>query len=79
MLIIIPAILLAALFIWACVKSFGGSSNGGSSRYAQTGHWMEFDPGVDEKKVGDPKYPNAGMDSIMKHEFLHDMLDDNKG
>ena len=39
---------------------------------------MDFDPGVDSDKVGDPKYPNAGIDSVMKHEFLDDLIDKSK-
>ena len=39
---------------------------------------MDFDPGVDSDKVGDPKYPNAGIDSAMKHEFLDDLIDKSK-
>jgi len=39
---------------------------------------MDFDPGADSNKVGDPKYPNAGMDSVMKHEFMNDLLDGDK-
>ena len=46
------------------------------SRYAKTGSFMDFDPGVDANKVGDPKYPNAGMDRVLKHEFLNDLMDD---
>ena len=37
---------------------------------------MDFDPGVDSDKVGNPKYPNAGMDSVMKHEFMSDTFDE---
>lgn len=43
------------------------------SKYSKSGNWMDFDPGVDENKVGDPKYPNAGTDSVMKHEFLDNL------
>lgn len=39
---------------------------------------MDFDPGVDSDKVGDSKYPNAGVDSVMKHEFLDDLMTDDK-
>lgn len=38
---------------------------------------MDFDPGVDSDKVGNPKYPNAGIDSIMKYKFLEDILKNN--
>ena len=46
------------------------------TRYEQSGNWMDFDIGRDEKKVGDPKYPKAGIDSVMKHEFMDDLLND---
>ena len=46
------------------------------TRYEKSGNWMDFDIGQDEKKVGDPKYPKAGIDSVMKHEFLDDLLND---
>jgi len=44
------------------------------SNYSKTRHWTDFDPGVDTGKVGDPKYPNASMDSVMKHEMLDEVL-----
>ena len=44
------------------------------TRYEKSGNWMDFDIGQDEKKVGDPKYPKAGIDSVMKHEFMDDLL-----
>ena len=39
---------------------------------------MDFDPSVDEDKVGDSEYPNAGIDSVMMHEFMNDLLDEDK-
>lgn len=39
---------------------------------------MDFDAGVDSNKVGDPKYPTAGIDSVMKHEFMEDVIDRDK-
>ena len=47
------------------------------TRYEKSGNWMDFDIGRDEKKVGDPKYPKAGIDSVMKHEFLDELFHDN--
>ena len=47
-----------------------------TTKYEQSGNWMDFDIGRDEKKVGDPKYPKAGIDSVMKHEFMDDLLND---
>lgn len=75
MLIIIPAIVFIAFLIWAL---FRPTKSGKDTRYSQTGNWMDFNPGEDEDKVGDPKYPNAGMDSVMKHEFLNDLMEDDK-
>ena len=48
-----------------------------TTKYEQSGNWMDFDIGRDEKKVGDPKYPKAGIDSVMKHEFMDDLANDN--
>ena len=80
MLIIILAILLIGFVIWAITR--GSKANNGSSqgrsRYAETRSFMDFDPGRDAGKVGDPRYPNAGSDSVMKHEFLEDVLDDGR-
>lgn len=47
-----------------------------TTKYEQSGNWMDFDIGRDEKKVGDPKYPKAGIDSVMKHEFMDELLND---
>lgn len=47
-----------------------------TTRYEQSGNWMDFDIGRDEKKVGDPKYPKAGIDSVMKHGFMDELLKD---
>ena len=71
MLIIAPAILIIGLFVWLLFRP--GS---GDSPYEKSRNFMDFDPGKDEKKVGDPKYPTAGADSVMKHEFMNDLFDD---
>jgi len=55
-----------------------GKTRHDDSRYAKTESFMDFDPGVDSSKVGDPKYPNAGMDSVLKHEFMNDLSDGDK-
>ena len=77
--------ILFLLFCLGCVIStlVKGGSKGKSaghddSRYARTQSFMDFDPGTDSDKVGNPKYPNAGMDSVMKHEFMNDLLDGDK-
>lgn len=54
------------------------SSGSKQTRYSKTGNFMDFDPGVDSDKVGDPKYPNAGIDSVMKNEFLDDVMKDER-
>jgi hypothetical protein len=71
MLIIIPAILIFSFLIWALTRP-----DSGSSPYEKSRNFMDFDPGKDGKKVGDPKYPTAGADSVMKHEFMNDLFDD---
>ena len=77
--------ILFLLFCLGCVIStlVKGGSKGKSaghddSRYAITRSYMDFDPGTDSDKVGDPKYPNAGMDSVMKHDFIEDLINDEK-
>ncbi len=69
---LIIIVVLLVIIIWAL------SRGGGSSRYEKTGSFMDFDPGRDSDKVGDPKYPNAGVDSVRKHEFLDDLMKDKK-
>ncbi len=73
-------ILLLILFIFILIKDTSGSENDREkyTRYSKTGNWMDFDPGKDSKKVGDPKYPNPGADSVMKHEFMEELMDDKK-
>ena len=46
---------------------------GSGSKYSDTQHWTDFDPGIDTKKVGDPKYPHAAMDSVLKNKMLDDL------
>lgn len=76
---------LFLLFCLGCViysVAKGGSNDKATrhddSRYARTRNFMDFDPGVDTNKVGDPRYPNAGMDGVLKHEFMNDLLDGDK-
>lgn len=79
---------LAILFLLFCLGcvirtivkgGFKGKSAGhDNSRYARTRSFMDFDPGMDTDKVGDPKYPNAGIDSVMKQEFMNDLLNGDK-
>jgi len=75
MLIVIPAILLLGFLLWALFRT---PEKHDDSRYAKTRNFMDFDPGVDEDKVGDPEYPNAGVDSVMKHEFMEDISNDTR-
>ena len=75
MLIIIPAILLLGFLLWALFRT---PEKHDDSRYDKTRNFMDFDPGVDEGKVGDPEYPNAGIDSVMKHEFMEDISNDTR-
>ena len=76
LIIMLAAIVLVAVFILIFTSAIS-SSKKGSSRYSQTRSWVDFDPGVDEDKVGDLKYPTAGIDSILKQEFLDDLTNDN--
>ena len=73
MLFIIPAILVLGFLLWLFTRP-----DSGSSPYEKSRNFMDFDPGKDGKKVGDPKYPTAGVDSEMKQQFLNDLLDGNK-
>lgn len=75
MLIIIPAILLIVFLLWALFRKPESEND---SRYSKTHNFMDFDAGVDSDKVGDPKYPTAGVDSVMKHEFMEDLIDRDK-
>ena len=77
-LIVIAAIpILVVIFLVLLHVSKGSGSSGGST-YSQTRNWMDFDPGKDSDKVGDRKYPTAGIDSVMKQEFMNDLLDGDK-
>ena len=79
---------LAILFLLFCLGcvirtiakggSKGKTAGHDDSRYARTRSFIDFDPGVDTYKVGESKYPNAGMDSVMKQEFMNDLLDGDK-
>ncbi len=62
-----------ALFI-----GFRRKKNEEKTPYEKSGNWADFDPGKDADKVGDPKFPNAGPDSVMKEEFLENLLDEKK-
>ncbi len=69
----ILALLLIILLL--CVL-FRTSKGGHDSRYSKTHNFMDFDPGVDSDKVGSKDFPNAGPDSVMKHEFMKKLFDD---
>lgn len=73
MLIFFSAVILIAFLMWALFRNQKGDHD---SRYSKSQHYMDFDAGVDCKKVGDPKYPTAGMDSVIKHEFLDELEHD---
>lgn len=68
MLIAIAVVILVVVLIF---KRSG-------SNYSKTRHWTDFDHGVDSNKVGDPRYPHAAMDSVMKHEMLEEVLKEDK-
>ena len=71
-MLLLVLIVIAVIIVVLLVKA------GSGSRYSQTQHWADFDPGVDTKKVGDPRYPHAAMDSVIKYEFLDDVMKDDK-
>ena len=48
------------------------------TRYSKTRHYLDFDLGKDTDKIGNPDYPSAGIDSVMKEEFLNDLMDNEK-
>ena len=74
----IVLLVILGIFLYFLFRKDTGTSSNNESRYSKTGNWTDFDPGVDSDKVGDPKYPNAGIDSVMKHEFLDDVMKDEK-
>ena len=78
LLVILLAVIIVAVIHFAKEDSTQSSSGPNETRYSKTGNFMDFDPGVDSNKVGNPKYPNAGIDSVMKHEFLDDVMKDGK-
>ena len=71
MLIIVPAVLLIVFFAWMLFKPTKG---GHDSQYSHNHNWVDFDAGVDSDKIGDKEYPTAGVDAVMKHEFLDDLM-----
>ena len=75
--VIVLAVIIVAVILFS-KGSTRSASGPKETRYSKTGNYMDFDPGVDSDKVGDPKYPNAGIDSVMKHEFLDDLIDKSK-
>ena len=76
--VIVIAVIIVAVIHFSKEDSTRSHSGSKETRYSKTGNFMDFDPGVDSDKVGDPKYPNAGIDSVMKHEFLDDVMKDEK-
>lgn len=74
---------LFLLFCLGCVihtiaggghKSTTTSDN--KTRYSQSRNFIDFDAGTDSDKVGNPNFPNAGIDNVMKHEFMDNLLND---
>lgn len=75
MLIILPAVILIAFLLWSLFKTPKGDHK---SMYSKSQNFMDFDPGTDSDKIGNSQYPNACIDSVMKQEFLDDLLDKDK-
>ena len=76
--VIVLVVIVVAVIHFSKEDSSQSHSGSKETRYSKTGNFMDFDPGVDSDKVGDPKYPNAGTDSVMKHEFMNDLMKDDK-
>ena len=66
MLLLILIVVIAVIVI-LLIKAGSGSN------YSKTQHWTDFNPGIDTKKVGDPKYPHAAMDSVLKNKMLDNL------
>lgn len=64
------------------IKSFTSSKEktepNNETRYSRSKNYMDFDAGTDSNKIGDSKYPTAGVASVMKHEFLNELTEDKK-
>ncbi len=81
----LPAAIIIGLLVWLIKKVIGHDSTSShytstslsddDTRYARTGSYMDFDPGRDSNKIGDPDYPTAGFDAAMKHEFLNNIYE----
>ena len=65
--------MLVLLLVIVVVVVFLLIKAGSGSKYSDTQNWTDFDPGIDTKKVGDPKYPHAAMDSVLKNKMLDDL------
>lgn len=72
MLIFLIVVIVVTFFLWAL---FHYPKSAHDSQYSKTHNYMDFDSGVDSNKVGDSKYSNASIDSVMKQEFINDLLD----
>jgi len=77
--------IVSVLFLLFCLGCAihtiaGGGHNGTTTsektRYEQSRNYMDFDAGADSDKIGNPSFPNAGIDSVMKHEFMDSLLND---
>lgn len=75
MLIIIPAVLLIVFFAWMLFRPTKG---GHDSQYSHTHNWIDYDAGVDSDKVGSKEYQKAGVDAVIKYEFLDELDNDTK-
>jgi len=71
-MLLLVLIVIIAVVVVLLIKA------GSGSRYSQSQHWTDFDPGVDTSKVGDPKYPHAANDSVMKQNLLDEVFKDDK-
>ena len=70
--------LVCVIYTMAVGGHKGSTSSSKESPYARSRNYMDFDPATDSDKVGNPNFPNAGIDSVMHQEFMEDLLDNEK-
>ena len=70
---ILFAVVVIGFFLFMLFRKDNSQSD-----YDRTRNWTDFDPGKDSDKVGNPSYPTAGHDSVMKQEFMEELMDEDK-
>jgi len=72
-LLLVIVLLAAGIGLFFLFRTARGGSN-----YSKSGNWADFDPGTDANKVGDSRYPHAGIDNYEKEKFLSGLFEDGK-